>query len=88
MPLKIHKSKSKLIVRFFESEAIVFNQMSSSIHLLSALGAELLLMAEEGRTNQQLIHKIIENYDFNVDQASDYVELSLTSFQSLGLLDT
>lgn len=72
---------------FFDSEAIVFEHLSSSLHLLSTLNGELLLLAVEGATTQQLIDKVINDYAIDNDQAADFVDQTLNHYKSLGLID-
>lgn len=76
-----------LLIHFFETEVAIYNCMSGTLHLLSILGADLLLSIRQGAGMPCLVNKFLDYNDLNIEEAEILVRQFIHTYRDLGLIE-
>lgn len=76
-----------LEIVFFDTEAIIFEPSSSSLHLVSDMCAQLLILIEKGASKKELIDYLCINYVYEYQESVFFVERSIEALQSLEIIE-
>ena len=73
----------------WDEESVVFDKLSGQTHLLTALGAEaLVLLQEKPRTTEQIASDLAQEYALELtSELHSQLEQLLGQFYDLGLVD-
>ncbi|AEF99761.1 hypothetical protein Metme_1338 [Methylomonas methanica MC09] len=75
-----------VIVSDYNDEVVVYNILSTSVHLLDSFSFRLLLSANQSTGNNELIEDAERELKISFESAKEYVDNALIAFRKLGLL--
>ncbi|MGB4498088.1 MAG: hypothetical protein WBI40_05265 [Methylococcaceae bacterium] len=78
--------QSSLLFHQFETEVAVYNNSSGALHLLSSLGADLLMMIQQGFDIPSLINKVTANNGIDKKEAKKIIDEFIDSFENFELI--
>ncbi|WP_158307414.1 HPr-rel-A system PqqD family peptide chaperone [Methylomonas methanica] len=70
----------------YNDEVVVYNILSTSVHLLDSFSFRLLLSANQSTGNNELIEDAERELKISFESAKEYVDNALIAFRKLGLL--
>lgn len=75
-----------VIVSDYDDEVVVYNILSTSVHLLDSFSFRLLLSANQSSGVNELVEDAERELKIPFNSAKEYVENALMAFRKLGLL--